>query len=298
MFPRRPMGVYPPVVTPLDDEERLDVEGFERQIERLIAANVHGIYLLGSSGEWVTLRDDVRWQAGEAAVRIVADRVPLLACVMDTSTERVLDNAARMRDHGIHAIATTPPFYYPPFDENDILRFFETVARRAKMPLFIYNIPSTTKVMMTVPVISELAKIDNIIGIKDSSGNWVHTVELLDAVGERDDFVVFIGSHVLAGGAILFGAHGAVMSLANIDPATCVRLYEAARKRDVNEVWRCTQRLVRLGQIYKHAGQIPCIKAALHMMGICGARATHPHLPLTAPQRDIVANVLRSLDLL
>ncbi|MBM3214822.1 dihydrodipicolinate synthase family protein [Candidatus Poribacteria bacterium] len=298
MFPQRPAGVFPPIVTPLDEREGLEPAGFEAQLERLIAAGVHGIYLLGSSGEWVTLREDVRDDVVRTAVRLVNGRVPIICCVMDTSTERVLDNAARVRDLGVEAIATTPPFYYMPFANADLIDFYERVAHAAGLPTFIYNIPSTTKVMIPPEVIEELADLPNIVGIKDSSGNWIQAIELIDRVGERDDFVVFLGSHVLAGGAMLFGAKGAVMSLANIDPRACCDLFDAAMRRDIDAVHRIQRRLLHLGSIYKHGREIPCMKTALELMGVCGARATHPMMPVSPEGRTAIADILRSLDLL
>jgi 4-hydroxy-tetrahydrodipicolinate synthase len=298
MFPKKPMGIFPPIITPLDEHERLDEAGFERQMERLLNAGVHGIYLLGSSGEWVTLREEVRWQVVRTARRLVGDRVPMICCVMDTSTERVRDNTARVRDMGIEAVATTPPFYYMPFNNDDILAFYEKIAEHAGIPVFIYNIPSTTKVMIPAEVVATLADVPNIAGIKDSSGNWIQALELLDRLADRDDFAVFLGSHLLAGPAILFGACGGVMSLANLDPATSVHLFEAARKQDVDEVHRTQRRLLHLGGIYRHGREIPCMKTALELMGICGARTTHPLMPVSPEGRKAIAEILRSLDLL
>jgi 4-hydroxy-tetrahydrodipicolinate synthase len=291
-------GVFPPVVTPLDAGERLDEAGFERQIERLLEAGVHGLYLLGSSGEWASLSDETRWRTVRAALRIVDGRVPIICCVMDTSTSRVVENARRARDLGVEAVAATPPYYYPPFGNEDIVAFFEQVARLTGVPVFIYNIPSTTKVNVPAGVLAQLADVPGIAGVKESSGNWAQAMELLDAVAGRDEFSVFIGSHVVAGGALLFGASGAIMSLANLDPATCCRLYDAAMKPDIEELRRCQRRLMRLGQIYRYGREVPCLKTALELMGVCASHATHPLLPLSSAGREAVADILRSLDLL
>ncbi|GIX05798.1 MAG: dihydrodipicolinate synthase family protein [Candidatus Poribacteria bacterium] len=291
-------GVYPPIVTPLTAKEELDVSGLERQIERLIAAGVHGIYLLGTSGEGTTLRDPVRWQTVEEALRIVNGRVPLLACVSDTSTERVLENARRVRELGLSAIAVTPPYYYPAFDAREHRAFFERVAGESGLAVFIYNIPATTKEMLSAELIAQLAEVENITGIKDSTGNWVHTVELLDRVRDREGFAVFIGSHVLAGPAILYGADGGVMSLANLDPVTCVRLYEAAVRRDLETLAECTFRLTRLGQIYKVAAQVPSLKTVLHWMGVCEPHVTHPLQLPDAEQSARLRKIVEELGLL
>ncbi len=298
MLPIPPTGLFPPCVTPLNADESLDQAGLERQLERLIGVGVHGFFMLGTSGEGTTLTDDTKWAAIKAAKRIIAGRVPIIASAMDTSTERVLQNIDGMKDVGVDAVAISPPYYFMPFHDRDMLAFFTTLAEKSSLPIFIYNIPSTTKVTLSVDVIAQLAGMDNIIGVKDSTGNWAHGVELLDRVAERDDFAVFLGSHLVAGQGLMFGARGAIMSLANIDPETCLALYEAGRDGDVAEVVRCTRRLLRLGSIFRHGGQPPALKTALELMGICGHQSTHPNLPLTPEAVVFVEDTLRELDLL
>lgn len=298
MLPLPPTGVFPPSVTPLDADERLDEAGLERQLERLIAAGVHGFFMLGTSGEGTTLTDDTRWAAIRATHRIVDGRVPIIASAMDTSTKRVLENIKGMSDVGVDAVAISPPYYFAPFHDRDMLCFFATLAEKSELPIFMYNIPSTTKVTLSVDVIAQLAAMDNIIGVKDSTGNWLHGIELLDRVAERDDFSVFIGSHLIAGQGLMYGARGAIMSLVNIDPATCLALFEAGRSGDVAETVRCTRRLLRLGMIFRHGAQPPALKTALELMGVCSHYSTHPNLPLTPEAVVFVETTLRELDLL
>src|SRR5438552_14280742 len=106
-------GVLPPMVTPLDADERIDEAGLERQIERLLAGGVHGIYLLGSSGEGPALRDSERRRAIEAGRRVLAGRVPLVAGCMASSTARAIDSIRLAEAAGADAAAITPPHYYP-----------------------------------------------------------------------------------------------------------------------------------------------------------------------------------------
>ena len=298
MLPMPPTGVFPPSVTPLDADEHLDEAGLERQLERLIGAGVHGFFMLGTSGEGTTLTDETRWAAIGAAERIVAGRVPIIAAAMDTSTERVLGNIERLSDIGVDAVAVSPPYYFMPFHDRDMLSFFTTLAEKSDLPIFMYNIPSTTKVTLSVDVIAQLATMENIVGVKDSTGNWSHGLELLDRVAAREDFSVFIGSHLIAGHGLMYGARGAIMSLVNIDPATCLALFEAGRSGDVAETVRCTRRLLRLGMIFRHGAQPPALKTALELMGICSHYSTHPNLPLTPEAVQFVETTLRELDLL
>ncbi|MEO2004733.1 MAG: dihydrodipicolinate synthase family protein [Candidatus Poribacteria bacterium] len=298
MLPLPPTGVFPPSVTPLDADERLDEAGLERQLERLIGAGVHGFFMLGTSGEGTTLTDETRCAAIHATHKIVARRVPIIASAMDTSTARVLENIKGMSDVGVDAVAISPPYYFAPFHDRDMLAFFTTLAEKSELPIFMYNIPSTTKVTLSVDVIAQLAALDNIIGVKDSTGNWSHGLELLDRVAERDDFSVFIGSHLSAGQGLMYGARGAIMSLVNLDPVTCLALFEAGRSGDVAETVRCTRRLLRLGMIFRHGAQPPALKTALELMGVCSHYSTHPNLPLTPEAVVFVETTLRELELL
>ncbi len=291
-------GIFSPTVTPLDEKERVDELGFTRQLNRLIKNGVHGIYLLGSSGEFATLTDTERERAMDIATKTIAGRVPIICCVMDTSTQRVIHNIETAQQFNIDAVAATPCYYYPSTDDADIHQFYQTISDSTELPVLIYNIPSTAKTAIKPQVIAQLADdCKNIVGMKDSSGDWINCLNLLSLLGENDDFSIMIGSHFLIGAAVLFGADGGVISISNVAPREAVALYNAAKARDIDEVNRLQRWMMKLSKLYSYGQGVSGLKACLEIMDVCNAHTTSPLLPLDDGAKEELKHLLAELGL-
>jgi 4-hydroxy-tetrahydrodipicolinate synthase len=274
-------GIFTPTITPLDQKERVDEFGFVRHLNRLLENGIHGIYLLGTSGEFTTMTNTERQRAMEIAVNTVNGRVPIICGVMDSSTKRVIQNIEIAHEFKIDAVATTPPYYYPSIGSDDIVAFYKSVAQSTSLPVVIYNIPMTVKTMIPPETVLELAvQQENIVGIKDSSGDWTNFLKLLTYLGDDENFSILLGSYTMAGAAMMFGAEGAVISISNVDPNASVQLYTAAKGQKIDEVHRLQKRLLALSKLYDYGQGISGLKACLEILNICGARTTSPLLPL------------------
>lgn len=292
-------GIFTPTVTPLDEKERVDEAGFIRQLNRLIENGVHGIYLLGSSGEFTTLTNTERERALDIATKTVAGRIPIICCVMDTSTQRVIQNIQLVEQYKVEAVAATPGYYYPSTDDADIIQFYQEVAASTELPVLIYNIPSTVKTAIKPQIVVQLANdCDNIVGIKDSSGDWANSINLIALLGERDDFTIMLGSHFALAAALLFGADGGVISIANVAPRESVALYNAAKARDLDEVNRLQNWMIKLSKMYTYGQGVSGMKACLEILGVCNAYTTSPLLPLDDSAKAELRELLTKLGLL
>ncbi len=289
-------GIFTPTVTPLDAKERVDELGFTKQLNRLIGSGVHGIYLLGTSGEFTTLTNMERERAIDIAVKVVNGRVPIVSGVMDTSTQRVIQNIEIAQEFGVDAVAATPGYYYPSTDDADLIEFYEAIAASTALPVLIYNIPSTVKTAIKPQIVAELAdRCDNIIGMKDSSGDWTNCLNLLALLGDRDDFSLLLGSHTALGAALLFGADGGVVSISNVAPKQAVALYNAAKARDIDEVHRLQKWLLRLSKIYSYGQGVSGMKACLDILGVCQAHTTSPLHPVSDAAKAEIQQLLTDL---
>ena len=285
-------GVLTPTITPLDEKERVDEKGFVRHLNRLIDNGVHGIYLLGSSGEFVSLTNGERERAIEIAVSTIGGRVPIICGAMDSSTRRVIKNIEMAQELKVDAVAATPPYYYPSSGADDIKTFYSTVAQSTDLPFVIYNIPMMVKTMIQPETVRYLAeRHNNIVGIKDSTGDWTNFLKQLTYLGDDEYFSILIGSYTMAGAAIAFGAEGAVISISNIDPKTSVQLYDAAKNRNIDEVHRLQEQLLRLSKLYSYGAGVSCMKACMQILDICHDYTTSPLLPL----KDTAKGELRKL---
>ncbi len=286
-------GIFAPTITPLDEKERVDELGFVNQLNRLIDNGIHGIYLLGTSGEFTTLTNTERERAMDIALKAISGRVPIICGVMDTSTQRVIENIKIAEQFGVDAVAATPGYYYSSTDDADLIQFYQSVAGSTELPVFIYNIPSTVKTSIKPQVVVDLAEdCDNIVGIKDSSGDWTNCLSLLTLLGDRTDFSIMLGSHTAIGAAILFGADGGVISISNVAPKESVALYNAAKARDIDEVHRLQKILLRLSKMYTYGQGVSGMKACLEILGVCSAHTTSPLLPVSESAKAELRQVL------
>lgn len=280
-------GIYTPTITPLDVNEQIDEKAFARHLDRLIDNGIHGIYLLGTSGEFVALIDDQRRLAIQIAVDRVDGRIPIICGTMDSSTKRVIKNVELAQELGVDAVAMTPPYYYPPDSDAVIIAFYRSVAASTDLPVVIYNIPQMTKVMVKAEVVCKLnATVENVVGIKDSSRNWDNFLKMLADMGKDEGFSILLGAHTLAGAAIMLGAEGAVMSISNIDPKTAVKLYDAAKAKKIDALNGLQFRLLKLEKLYTYGSPVSCLKACLEIMGLCRAYTTSPLQPIDEAGRS------------
>jgi 4-hydroxy-tetrahydrodipicolinate synthase len=291
-------GIYPPTVTPLQSDETIDETGLRRLLQYLLHNGVHGLYLLGSTGELPALRDSEKRRAMEITVDEVQSRVPIIVGVFAESTKRTLDNIRIAQACKVDAVAVTPPYYYPSGGEAEQIAHFRACAEASAVPVVIYNIPSTTKVMMAAETIAKLAEVPNIIGIKDSSGDWPHMLKILSYLKDNEQFSVLVGSPVLTATHVLMGGDGAVMGVGNMDPAACVAIYNAAQKHNMEEVWEGQRRIFALMRLLRFGNNIVCLKTALELLGICQSHACAPLQPLNETGRQGLKEGLRELGLL
>lgn len=291
-------GVLPPMVTPLDAEERLDEAGLERQIARLLAAGVHGIYLLGSTGEGPALRDTERQRTIRRATQVVAGRVPVVVGCMASSTARAIDHIRAAEAAGAGAVAVTPPHYYPISGRAEMVEHYRRCAAATSLPLVIYNIPSTTKVMLAPETIMAIRALPGVAGIKDSSGDLAHVLRILGLRGDDPSFQVLVGAVPITGSALLMGADGMVPGVGNLDPGLMVELYERGRGGDVAGLKALQPRLYSLLRVLEFGAGVPCLKTALELMGVCGPHVTSPFPLLSERERAGLTAALREHGLL
>ena len=291
-------GIYTPIITPLGDQGFVDTDALSRQINRLLAHGIQGLYLLGTSGEFASLDKNNRQVVIETAVETVRQRVPIICGAMDTSTRRVISNIEMAERSGVTAVTTTPPYYYPSSDQ-ELLTFYKEVAVSSSLPVVMYNIPSMVKTNLKPELVAEIVNQNpNIIGIKDSTADWTTFLKLHSYLGNRDNFSILIGSYIMAGAAIVFGAQGAVISISNIDPKTSVELYQAARDRNLNKLQDLQGKLIDLGRLYSYGNGISCLKACVEILGICSSRTTSPISSVSEEAKVELAELLRSHQLL
>jgi len=292
-------GIIPPMATPLLAPDTLDVEGVGRLIEHILTGGVGGLFIMGTTGEGPSLAHRLRRELIEQTCRIVAGRLPVLVGVTDTSLTESLSLASQAADCGAAAIVVAQPCYFPA-SQADILEYLKRLAAESSLPVFLYNIPSHTKLAFAPETVRAAADVPGIVGLKDSCGDIEKFRQFQAALADKPDFTLLIGPDKLAAPAVAMGAHGAVSGGANLFPKLYVSLYEAALAGDQATVDALQEKVVRIYDTIYHAVQDPSsyvkgLKCALSCMGICGDIMARPLQRLTEPQRQIIAKNLERI---
>lgn len=225
-------GIFTPLITPLTEDEEIDFDSLRRLVDFQIEQGVHGLWAMGTTGEFAAFDEEERETAVQTIVSQAAGRVPVIANVSDAATRLVLRHSGNASKVGADAIAATPPYYYPHV-QAELLAHYRAIGRSASLPLFVYNIPQTVRVSISLATVRTLAAEGSVVGIKDSQNNLEWFRELtLSGPGSERRFRAFAGTRHLIDAAVLAGACGAIPSIANAYPALCVQTYEAATAGD------------------------------------------------------------------
>ena len=287
------------MVTPLTDRDALDVDGFERLIERLISGGVSGLFVLGTTGEGPSLSYRLRREVIEVACRVARGRVPVLVGITDTAFVESVNVARHAAEAGADALVAAPPYYLPE-GQPELLEYLRHLLPELPLPFFLYNMPSLTKVSFEVETVRVLMEDPKIHGIKDSSGNMTYFHRLCRLAGGREDWSLLMGPEELLLDAVLAGGHGGVNGGANVFPELYVALHRAAAAGDMARA-RTLHGMVmevstRLYQVGRHSSAIiKGIKCALSIDGVCDDFMAEPFHRFRDEERRRVEAVLPEL---
>lgn len=294
-------GVVPPLATPLIDDDRLDVDGLERLIAHVLGGGVHGLFILGTTGEGPSLSHRLQQEVVERSCRVVDGRVPVLVGVTDTAPAESRQLARMAADCGAAAVVMAAPYYFP-MSQPDLTRYVTNFADESPLPVMLYNMPSHTKTAFSVETVRALRDVENVAGVKDSSGQMLYFQQLVEIARERPDFSVLMGPEELLAESVLMGGHGGVCGGANIVPGLYVELYDAAAKGDLLATHRLQQRVLRLASKLYAVGDPPTsyltgLKCALSLLGLCSGRLAEPLYDMPADRQRIIQQHLADLGL-
>ena len=302
----RLQGIFVPMLTPLTDDERVDEASLRRLVDFLVDAGVHGIWAMGTTGEFAGLPEAERARGAAATIEQVNGRVPVIVNIGDGSTQLALRHAKNAVAAGAEALALTPPHYYPHSMDEMLTHFRALKEAFPTRHLFVYNIPQTVKVRMTIPTTLQLAREGTVQGIKDSQNdlrwfrNLAHTIR---EDGLETRFRMFLGTRILIDAARVVGAHGAIPATSNVAPAAAAEAWDAATRGDFSLAARAQEVVMGyedLAEIARggstDAAGYSSMKNVLKEWGVLhSARLTKPLRELTDAELQTLRERLRLL---
>ena len=286
-------GVLPALITPFRDGA-VDEEAFIRLIERQIAGGVHGLVPAGTTGESATLSHDEHRRVVELCVKAAAGRVPVIAGAGSNSTEEAIELTRHAKAVGADAVLMVTGYYNRPSQEG-IYRHYAAVDAAVDMPVLVYNVPGRAIVDISNETLERLAKLTNIIGIKDATADVARVSFQRLVCG--DDWVLLSGDDPTALGYIAHGGHGCISVTANVAPAACATFFNACLAGDFATARTLQDRLIRLHKaLFLDASPAPT-KFALAHLGLCSEEARLPIAPCAEAVKPAILDAMRDAGL-
>lgn len=290
-----PKGIIPPMITPLDKDENVDKKAIGRVVNHLIKGGVHGLFPLGSTGEWYGLDFNQKREILETVMEENNKRLPVYAGTGAVTTKETIRLTKLATEIGVDALSVITPVFITPNDQ-ELFNHYQAIASSTDLPIILYNNPGRTGINLSVDLVVKLSKIDNIVGIKDSSGDMTQGVEYIRRTD--DNFAVLAGRDTLIYGFLSYGGKGAIAATANIAPQIVVKIYEEYQKGNYQEALKAQFQLAPL-RIAFSLGSFPVVmKEGLNLLGLEVGTTFKPVESLTDEARGKLKEVLKNMQLL
>lgn len=290
-----PHGIIPAMVTPLTVDDEINVPALRRLTNYLIQGGVHGLFPVGSQGEFWALTPDEKQQVWEVVVEETNGRVPVYAGTAAITTREAIALTRLAEKAGVDAVSILTPFFVSP-SEDELYNHYRAIAESTSLPILLYSNPARTGVKVSPGLLARLAKIENIVGIKDSGGDLQLTAEYIRVA--PPDFAVLMGRDTLIFAALLYGVKGAIAATANVVPALVVSIYERFKAGDMEGARSAQEALAPLRLAFSWGTFPVVIKEALDLIGMEGGPARAPVGPMSDERREQLADVLREMGIL
>lgn len=289
-------GVIVPVITPVDAADRLVETSYRQVIEHVICGGVHGVFALGSNGEFYGLDFAEQQRAVELAVDQCRGRVPVYAGIGSITTRECIRSARVAEAAGAQALTVLPPMFISPNDD-ELYEHFRAIAAATSLPVLLYNNPDRCKVNVSATLLDKLADIENLVGVKDSSGDLTLTSEYIRRTRDRT-FRVLAGRDTLVLATLAYGGYGCVAATANVAPALVVEIYDKFRAGDLPGALEAQYRLAPL-RIAFGLGSWPVVmKEAVRLLGFDVGDPIRPNGPCSEANLAKLKTILEEMGLL
>lgn len=293
----KPRGIIPPIVTPFTAEGRVDETTLRRLVNHLIEGGVHGLFPMGTTGEFYAINNDEYERILSVTIEEANGRVPVYAGCNHITTRGAIELVKLAEKVGADAVSVLTPMFISQ-TQNELYNYYKTIAEHSQLPIVMYNNKPKTNVTIAPETVARLAEIENIVAVKDSTGDFTNTEEYLRLTRGNDNFSVLLGRDTLIYAGLCYGATGAIASCANVAPRITVDIYEKFMAGDLAGALEAQFKLAPL-RIACNMGTFPAvIKAGLEMQGIPVGKCLDPIGELTPEEEAKLRAVLVEMNLL
>ncbi len=292
---KRPYGIIPAMVTPLTKSDEINESALRKLTRRLIDGGVHGLFAIGSQGEFWAFTAKEKQTVWETVVQETGGKVPVYAGPAAVTTREAVELTRLAEKCGVDFLSVLTPFFVEP-NEEELYQHYKAVAAATKLPGLLYTNPARTGVKMSPRLVNRLSAIENIVGIKDSSGDLSLTMEYISQTPK--DFAVVMGRDTLIFAALVSGAKGSIAATANVCPELVVRIYDNVKAGKIDAAREAQEALAPLRLAFTWGPFPVVIKEALDLMGMEGGPCRAPVGPLSKEQRDRLRSLLKDMKMI
>lgn len=279
----KPEGIITPIITPMTEDEKLNLSQLREQVNRLIDSGVAGLFCLGTNGEVYALSTEEKLEVIKTVVDETRGRRPVYAGTGCIRTADTLTLSAQAAALGVDALSIVSP-YYVAVSQEDIYHYYREIAQAVNLPIVLYNIPARTGNNIDYKTVDRLTKYDNIVGIKDSSGNFDNTLRYIEASGERLSVLAGNDSFILW--TLLAGGTGAIAGTSNVFPEIAVKIYQLWRSGNLEEAKKVQFSLRPFRDVMAMGNPNSVVKRAMNLLGYPVGPARKPVSGNNSPGLD------------
>ena len=292
-----PKGIIPPVITPFQEDGSVNEPVLRQLVNFWIGEGVHGLFPLGTSGEFYAVEENEFRKILEIVVDENKGRVPVYAGANGITTRSVIKLIKIAEEVGVDAVSVLTPFFISQ-TQDEVYEYFKAIAASTELPIIMYNNLPKTGVTITPSTVAKLAEIDNIVAIKDSTGDFTNTEEYIRLTRNNDNFHVLLGRDTLIHAGLCYGASGAISTCANVAPRIVADIYDKYVAGDVKGSLEAQYAVAPL-RIACNMGTFPAvIKAGLVMLGFDAGKCMDPIKEISNDEKDKLKLVLQDMKLL
>lgn len=289
-------GIIVPILTPMNEDETVNHEELVRQIERLIGAGVHGIFVFGTNGEGYILSEEEKAAVLKTTVEAVHGRVPVYAGTGCISTRDTIRQSLKAWELGADALSIITPSFAAA-SQDELVRHYEAVAKAVDLPIILYNIPGRCSVNMTAETTLRIANAcDNVIAVKEASGDMDQVKAIVD--GAKEGFSVYSGDDSATFDIMKLGGVGVISTIGNVAPARMKEIVDLCAAGEWEKAAEANERLLPLMKgLFATANPI-LVKEALKLTGFPVGGVRLPLVDATPEQSETLAQIMREVGVL
>lgn len=288
-------GAFPVLITPMTEAQEIDWGGVKNNVNYFLNQGVAGLVINGSTGEFVSLSKEEKFQMVETVLNEVNGRIPVIVGTAAETTKETIEYTKQAEAHGADCALIINPYYMKP-KENEIFYHFKEVSDAANLPIMLYNNPFTSGVNMSTELMLQIGReCENVTRIKESSGEIGKARDL--ARQAKGDFEVFCGAEELVMESYFVGATGWISVAGNIVPKLVTDMFNHFQNGEIEKAWAINDRILPLCSFLEGSGKyVQIVKRAMDLQGLAGGPARTPRLGLSPEEEQKLKELLASLE--